>query len=95
VCGRPLADAVPRKLGRCEDCPSSLDEALFDRLKTWRLERSREASLPAFCVFTDATLLAIAETVPTELAALAAIPGVGKAKLDKYGPDVLAICAGD
>jgi DNA helicase-2/ATP-dependent DNA helicase PcrA len=95
VCGKPLADPVPRKLGRCADCPAELDAALFDRLKTWRLERSREQSLPAFCVFTDATLLAIAETVPSALGELAAIPGVGKAKLDKYGADVLAICAGD
>ncbi len=95
VCGRALVDPVPRKLGRCEGCPASLDEALFDRLKTWRLERSREASLPAFCVFTDATLLAIAETVPSALTQLAGVPGVGKAKLDKYGPDVLAICAGE
>src|SRR6266540_3816818 len=92
VCGKPLVDAVPRKLGRCEDCPSSMDEALFERLKAWRLERAREQSLPAFCIFTDATLTAIAESTPVTEQQLAAIPGVGRAKLDKYAADVIALC---
>lgn len=94
VCAGPLLDAVQRKLGRCAECPASVDEALLDRLRSWRLDRSRAASLPAYCVFTDATLLAIAEAVPGELAELARLPGIGAAKLERYGPEVLAICAG-
>jgi DNA helicase-2/ATP-dependent DNA helicase PcrA len=94
VCGHPLADPVPRKLGRCETCPSSLDEELYERLRSWRLERAREQSLPAFCIFTDATLAAIAETRPASERELTRIPGVGRTKLDKYGADVLALCAG-
>ncbi len=94
VCRSALTDAVARKLGRCPDCPSDVDEALLDRLRTWRAERARAASLPAYCVFTDATLLAIAEAVPGEVRELVRVPGIGAAKLDRYGQDVLAICAG-
>jgi len=45
-------------------------------------------------VFSDATLLAIAERRPTDDAALLAIPGIGRSKLDSYGQDVIAIVAG-
>ncbi|HEX3826259.1 MAG TPA: ATP-dependent DNA helicase UvrD2 [Sporichthyaceae bacterium] len=94
VCGKPLIEATQRKLGRCEQCPADLDEALLERLRTWRLQSARSAALPAYCVFTDATLRAIAEARPDDATHLARIPGVGKAKLERYGPDVLAICAG-
>ena len=93
VCGRPLHDATERKLGRCGTCPSAVDEALFDRLREWRLEQAREQSVPAYVVFTDATLTAIAEVRPGDERALAAIPGVGRTKLDRYGPAVLALCS--
>jgi DNA helicase II / ATP-dependent DNA helicase PcrA len=94
VCGRVLSEAVERKLRRCEDCPSDLDEALHERLREWRVAQADLLGLPAYCVFTDATLLAIAESAPASVAELAAIPGVGRAKLDRYGPAVLALCAG-
>ncbi|HZP50712.1 ATP-dependent DNA helicase UvrD2 [Actinocrinis sp.] len=91
VCGRALIEAVERKLGRCADCPSDLDEALFERLREWRSARAKEQSLPAYCVFTDATLTAIAESRPADRAALAGIPGVGATKLERYAEDVLAL----
>ncbi|HWO52181.1 MAG TPA: HRDC domain-containing protein, partial [Ornithinibacter sp.] len=47
------------------------------------------ADVPAFVVFTDATLTAIAEKVPADVGALARINGVGPAKLERYGSDVL------
>ena len=50
-----------------------------------------EQSLPAYCVFTDATLTAIAETKPADRGALSRIPGVGSAKLERYADEVLAI----
>jgi DNA helicase-2/ATP-dependent DNA helicase PcrA len=49
--------------------------------------------VPAFVVFSDATLLAIAERRPADDAALLAIPGIGRSKLDRFGADVLAIVA--
>jgi DNA helicase-2/ATP-dependent DNA helicase PcrA len=94
VCGRPLTAAVERKLGRCEGCPSDLDEALYARLKAWRLDVAREQKVPAYVVFTDATLQAIAEHKPATQGELAAIPGVGAVKLERYGAAVLALCGG-
>lgn len=92
VCGTALSEAAERKLGRCTDCPSSVDEALFEKLRTWRLERAQEQKVPAYVVFTDATLTVIAETRPADEAELAALPGVGRTKLDRYGDDVLKLC---
>lgn len=60
---------------RCEECPSDMDEGLYERLRDWRAVQARRAGQPAFCVFTDKTLMAIAETVPEEEGELARIPG--------------------
>jgi DNA helicase-2/ATP-dependent DNA helicase PcrA len=87
-----LADTVARKLGRCTDCPSAYDEELFHRLRVWRGEQAAAEKVPAYCVFTDATLTAIAETAPGDAAALVKLPGIGKVKLDKYAAQVLRIC---
>ncbi|MEU3465292.1 ATP-dependent DNA helicase UvrD2 [Streptomyces sp. NPDC006733] len=94
VCGRTLSEAGEIKLMRCEDCPSDLDEGLYERLRDWRAEQARELGQPAYCVFTDKTLLAIAEVRPEGAAELSAIAGVGSRKLDKYGAEVLALCTG-
>ena len=93
TCDRPLTAAVERKIGRCDACPATYDEELFERLRSWRSEQASAQRLPAYCVFTDATLTAIAETLPSDAASLMKVPGVGKVKLDKYGADVIAICA--
>ncbi|MFH0519779.1 ATP-dependent DNA helicase UvrD2 [Streptomyces sp. M41] len=94
VCGRTLTDAGEMKLMRCEDCPSDMDEGLYLRLREWRAVQARQSGQPDFCVFTDRTLMAIAEAEPTTPVELSGIPGVLKRKLDRYGADVLAICAG-
>jgi len=90
-CGKPLATAREKKVGRCADCPASYDEELYERLREWRLGRSQADDVPAFVVFTDATLQLIAEHRPTTEAALLAISGIGRAKLDRYGDDLLAL----
>ncbi|PBC61141.1 ATP-dependent DNA helicase [Streptomyces sp. Tue6028] len=94
VCGRTLTDAGEMKLMRCEDCPSDMDEGLYERLREWRAVQAERSGQPAFCVFTDKTLMAIAETVPEDERELARIPGVGVRKLNRFGADVLTICAG-
>jgi DNA helicase-2/ATP-dependent DNA helicase PcrA len=91
LCGGRLLTPAQVKIGRCADCPSSADPELVDALRLWRKSRSTEASVPAFVIFSDATLLAIAERRPTDNAALLSIPGIGRAKLDAYGPDVIGI----
>ncbi|EUA33557.1 HRDC domain protein [Mycobacterium xenopi 3993] len=78
-------------LRRCETCPGDVDEVLLQRLKDWRLRTSKDMNVPAYIVFTDNTLLAIAEMRPTDEAALVAIPGIGARKLEQFGPDVLQL----
>ncbi|HET8960404.1 ATP-dependent DNA helicase UvrD2, partial [Nocardioides sp.] len=89
-CGKPLVGRA-RKTGRCEDCPASYDEELFERLREWRKARAAEESVPAFVVFTDATLQLIAEHKPRTQQALLAVNGIGRSKLERYGDDVLAL----
>jgi DNA helicase-2/ATP-dependent DNA helicase PcrA len=91
VCGGPLGTAKERTIGRCTACPPSVDEELFEALRAWRLETAREGDVPAFVVFTDATLTAIAERAPADLRELSRIPGVGPAKLERFGEPVLTI----
>ena len=91
TCGADLGTARERTIGRCSTCPPTMDERLFEALREWRLETAREADVPAFVVFTDATLTAIAEKVPRDVAALSRITGVGPAKLERYGAAVLSL----
>ncbi len=70
------------------------DDPLYSTLKTWRLERARADAVPAYVVFHNATLEEIASRRPRTLAELATVPGVGPAKLDRYGSDLLAALAG-
>jgi DNA helicase-2/ATP-dependent DNA helicase PcrA len=93
-CGTELTTAGQRKTGRCATCPPTYSEATFERLRAWRLAVSRETSVPAYVVFTDATLTAIAEREPTSEGELAQIAGVGARKLGLYGEQVLALIGG-
>jgi DNA helicase-2/ATP-dependent DNA helicase PcrA len=93
VCGSPLVGVDALKLRRCGDCPSDVDTELLDRLRTWRSDEARDQQVPAYVVFTDATLTAIAEHRPADRAALVGIPGIGARKLDRYGAAVLALVA--
>jgi DNA helicase-2/ATP-dependent DNA helicase PcrA len=92
-CGRPLSTTAERKVGRCQDCPASSDEELFERLREWRVARASEEQVPAYVVFTDLTLQAIAEVKPADQTGLLRISGIGQSKLTKYGEDVLALVA--
>lgn len=93
-CGKPLSTTAERKIGRCEDCPATYDEELFERLREWRVSRAAEEKVPAYVVFTDLTLQAIAEARPADTRSLLRINGVGQTKLTKYGDDVLALVGG-
>ncbi|MGD9960593.1 ATP-dependent DNA helicase UvrD2 [Nocardioides sp.] len=91
VCGHQLVTPAQRKKGRCADCPVDYDEALFERLREWRLVRAGAEKVPAYVVFTDATLELIAEVKPGDEQTLLRISGIGKSKLEKYGDEVLAL----
>ncbi|GAA5139236.1 ATP-dependent DNA helicase UvrD2 [Pseudonocardia adelaidensis] len=93
VCGSPLIGADSMKLRRCADCPSDVDVELLDRLRVWRADEAKEQQVPAYVIFTDATLTAIAEHRPADSASLVRIPGIGARKLDRYGEAVLGLIA--
>ncbi|HWC80598.1 MAG TPA: ATP-dependent DNA helicase UvrD2 [Pseudonocardiaceae bacterium] len=95
VCGEALVGTLPVKLGRCADCPSNVDEELLAKLRSWRSARAKQLSVPSYVVFTDATLMAIAEQRPVDPSGLVAISGIGAAKLERFGHDVLALVTGD
>ncbi len=91
VCGGALASGAERKLRRHVGCPAGYDEDTYARLVAWRLELAREKSVPAYVIFTDATLMAIAEDRPADETALLRVPGVGRVKCEQYGQAVLAL----
>jgi superfamily II DNA helicase RecQ len=72
---------------------ADVDDGLFQRLRTWRGERARADSVPAYVVFPDATLREIAALQPGSHDELAGVKGVGPAKLDRYGDEVLSVLA--
>jgi len=81
---------------RKEAAPRRSEEELppaFRTLKQWRLERAKADEVPAYVVFHNSTLEQIAERGPRTLSELAAVPGVGPTKLERYGEEVLAVLA--
>jgi DNA helicase-2/ATP-dependent DNA helicase PcrA len=88
-----LTTVPERKVGRCAGCLSSYDEELFEELRAWRVETAKAESVPAYVVFTDLTLQAIAEVLPRDPAQLLAINGIGRSKQEKYGDAVLGLVA--
>jgi ATP-dependent DNA helicase UvrD/PcrA len=63
-------------------------------LKEWRLARARADEVPAYVVFNDRTLAELVARTPRTIAELAEIPGIGPAKLERYGPELLEQLAG-
>jgi DNA helicase-2/ATP-dependent DNA helicase PcrA len=94
ICGATLLAGADRKLGRCADCPSDRDEELYERLREWRVRVAAIQQVPAYVVFTDATLGALAERQPSSAGELLAIAGIGPRKLDQYGDAVIALVKG-
>jgi ATP-dependent DNA helicase RecQ len=68
-------------------------EVVFEKLRGWRGATAKEQSVPAYVVFHDATLRAIAVAAPSTLGELAGINGVGESKLSKYGESILELLA--
>ena len=91
ICNNPLTTPAAIMLRRCETCAADIDDELLLQLKDWRLRTAKDLKVPAYVVFTDNTLIAIAELLPSDDAALVAIPGIGARKLEQFGPDVLEL----
>ena len=74
--------------------PASLDaegQTRYLALKAWRAEVAKEHNLPAYVIFHDATLVAIAERAPQSLDDLQGLSGIGAKKLEAYGDEVLQV----
>src|SRR5690606_34105300 len=91
--GRGRAARAPRVKGAAADLDEPQQE-LFQQLRAWRAATAKEQGVPAYVVFPDATLAAIAQTRPENRSELSGISGVGAAKLERYGEAVLAVVAG-
>ena len=63
----------------------------FEALRAWRSEVAREHNLPAYVIFNDATLAAVAERAPTSLDDLHGVSGIGAKKLEAYGEEVVRV----
>jgi DNA helicase-2/ATP-dependent DNA helicase PcrA len=91
VASRPAPGAVPATPGVASLDPAA--EAAFERLRAWRTERARAAGKPAYTIFADATLRELARRLPSDEGGLRAVSGIGPAKLDAYGDELLALLA--
>ena len=91
---RPAAAVTAPRPKRKPVTPEAEDAELFGRLRAWRKRQAEAQSVPAYVVFSDATLVAIADAQPSSRAALANVSGVGPAKLERYAQPVLAVLAG-
>jgi superfamily II DNA helicase RecQ len=67
------------------------DPQLVERLKAWRLDQARSQGVPAFVVFNDRTLDALASLRPSSSEGLLAVPGIGPAKLEAYGDELIEL----
>jgi ATP-dependent DNA helicase RecQ len=91
-----LRRSIPRKPGstRATPAPGNLsagDEALFQTLRRWRSDTAREQAVPAYVILHDKTLRELAEIRPTSHGLLASITGMGSAKIEHYGEELLVL----
>ena len=86
---RAAAPPLPRR-----ERPVLEQTPAVQALKEWRLARARAEEVPAYVVFNDRTLAELVARWPRTIAELAAVPGIGPAKLERYGPELLEQLAG-
>ncbi|MEO5839216.1 MAG: ATP-dependent DNA helicase UvrD2 [Acidimicrobiales bacterium] len=91
VDNRQQVAAQRKKLGSSAGTKTDNNDPLYVALKSWRSTASRAANVPAYVVFHDATLEAIATSKPKTRAALGRVPGIGPVKLDRYAEELLRI----
>jgi DNA helicase II / ATP-dependent DNA helicase PcrA len=82
---RAAAQPLPR-----QERPKLEQTPAVQALREWRLARAKADEVPAYVVFNDRTLAELVARTPRTLAELAAVPGIGPAKLERYGPELLA-----
>jgi ATP-dependent DNA helicase RecQ len=70
---------------------SKSEQAIFEKLRWWRVETARSHGVPAYVIFVDATLREIAKVKPSSIDDLRGVTGVGEKKLISYGDEIVAI----
>ncbi len=87
--------AVAAAIGRAPAARVRADGPLVDALRAWRKERAKADGVPAYVVFNDRTLFALADRQPRSRGELLAVEGIGPTKLDQYGDELLAMLAAE
>ena len=77
--------------GYVESDLSALEQAVFDKLRWWRMETARKHNVPAYVIFHDATMREIAKAQPQSQVALRGVSGVGEKKLETYGDEIVEL----
>jgi ATP-dependent DNA helicase RecQ len=87
---RPVRPAKTAKAAKAEATALPAEAALvFDRLRAWRAAAAKEQGVPAYVIFHDSALREIATKMPSTLAELSTVSGVGETKLARYGQQIL------
>jgi superfamily II DNA helicase RecQ len=84
----PVLEKAPEKEAEGLDEPQTI---LLERLRAWRKERAEKDGVPVYIIGTNKELVNIVKTVPASLEALKGIKGFGKAKIQKYGKEIIEI----
>ena len=92
---RPEAAARPEETASPKEVEREDGARLEAALRAWRLAEARRRGLPAFCIFSDRTLRALAASRPATTEDLLAVPGIGISKLEKYGRDICRVLRGN
>ncbi|MEY2632786.1 MAG: hypothetical protein RIR00_1440 [Pseudomonadota bacterium] len=88
---RSRQSSAPRSRNTTASELAESDQPLFERLRRWRAETAKELSVPAYVILHDKTLRELAVQRPTSLDALTGIPGIGSAKVERYGSELIRL----
>lgn len=91
VCKQALHTPGDKVLGRHASCETEGNDEVFNQLRGWRARIAREEQVPAYIIFSDATLQAVSEALPRTVDELYGISGIGRKKAQLFGQDVLEI----
>ena len=80
-----------RKAGKTAVPDGNLHPSLMNELTAWRTEKMRQEGLPSYCILSQKALTGISNLLPIEMPDLLQIPGIGKAKAEKYGLELLSL----
>lgn len=84
-----IGEVAVQEIVEQSDSPSPADEALFEALRTWRLDRAKKRQVSAYVIAHNSTLEALAARKPVTEQQLLAVKGIGKKFVESYGPEIL------